>query len=181
MLLIGIGKSIFEGTLLGKVLGYTTRIVNPDRLIDKLAGKEGLFENSPFDEGTRLILSRAKIPVGILVDKNFSSLDQVFVPIFSNADGFLLKFAKRLITHNESSVTLSDNNGAIRSSTSLRDTIRQIENASSQIGIVTENVVSAEFLAKQDMMVISLDSWKKLVDSQSVWLQAIPSVLIIKP
>jgi hypothetical protein len=38
-----------------------------------------------------------------------------------------------------------------------------------------------EFLIKQDLMVVSLESWKKLVDSQSVWLSSIPSVLIIKP
>jgi hypothetical protein len=37
----------FEGTILGKVIGFTTRIINPDRLIDKFTGKEGLFENSP--------------------------------------------------------------------------------------------------------------------------------------
>jgi hypothetical protein len=29
--------------------------INPDRLIDKFKGKEGLFENSPFDERTRQI------------------------------------------------------------------------------------------------------------------------------
>ncbi|MEY4085707.1 MAG: hypothetical protein RL074_1494 [Bacteroidota bacterium] len=46
LLLVGLGKSIFEGTILGKVIGFTTRIINPDRLIDKFTGKEGLFENS---------------------------------------------------------------------------------------------------------------------------------------
>ena len=78
--------SIFEGTLLGKVLGYTTRIINPDRLIDKFIGKEGLFENSPFDERTRQIITNSKMPVGILIDKNLQNLDQVFMPIFSDED-----------------------------------------------------------------------------------------------
>jgi hypothetical protein len=35
---------------------FTTRIINPDRLIDKFTGKEGLFENSPFDERTDKLL-----------------------------------------------------------------------------------------------------------------------------
>src|SRR5690606_18998242 len=65
LLLIGLGKSIFEGTLLGEVLGFTTRIINPDRLNDKFNGKEGLFENSPFDERTRQIIARTKMPLGI--------------------------------------------------------------------------------------------------------------------
>ena len=72
LLLIGLGKSIFEGTLLGKVLGFTTRIINPDRLIDKFTGKEGLFENSHFDERTRQIISKTKMPLGILVDKELA-------------------------------------------------------------------------------------------------------------
>jgi hypothetical protein len=41
--------------------------------------------------------------------------------------------------------------------------------------------MKAGFLLKQDLMIISLESWKNLVDSQSVWLSNIPSVLIIKP
>jgi hypothetical protein len=59
LLLVGLGKSIFEGTILGKVIGFTT-IINPDRLIDKFTGKEGLFENSPFDERTRQIVAKTK-------------------------------------------------------------------------------------------------------------------------
>jgi hypothetical protein len=41
--------------------------------------------------------------------------------------------------------------------------------------------MKAGFLLQQDMMMISLESWKNLVDSESVWLSNIPSVLIIKP
>ena len=41
--------------------------------------------------------------------------------------------------------------------------------------------MKAGFLVQQNLMIISLESWKKLVDSQSVWLSTVPSVLIIKP
>jgi hypothetical protein len=37
------------------------------------------------------------------------------------------------------------------------------------------------FLEKQDLMLISLESWKSLLDSDSDWLIGVPSVLIIKP
>jgi Kef-type K+ transport system membrane component KefB len=97
LLLVGLGKSIFEGTLLGKVLGFTTRIINPDRLIDKFTGKEGLFENSPFDERTRQIISKTKMPLGILINKNIQEINQVFIPVFGAEDGFLLYYAKKLI------------------------------------------------------------------------------------
>ena len=97
LLLIGLGKSIFEGTILGKVIGLTTRIINPDRLIDKFTGKEGLFENSPFDERTRQIISRTKMPIGILIDKELQQVSRVFIPIFSSEDSFLIDYAQKLI------------------------------------------------------------------------------------
>jgi hypothetical protein len=33
----------FEGTILGKVIGFT-RIINPDRLIDKFTGKKAYLK-----------------------------------------------------------------------------------------------------------------------------------------
>ena len=41
-------------------------------------------------------------------------------------------------------------------------------------------IIKKEFLAKQDLMLISLESWKALVDSRSDWLSGVPSVLILK-
>src|SRR5690606_18178030 len=78
LLLIGVGQSIFEGSLLGKILGFTTKIINPDRLIDQVTGRDSIFENSPFDERTRLITSRSTVPVGVLLDKKLEHLDHVF-------------------------------------------------------------------------------------------------------
>jgi hypothetical protein len=59
LLLVGLGKSILKGPFLVSYW-FTTRIINPDRLIDKFTGKEGLFENSPFDERTRQIVAKTK-------------------------------------------------------------------------------------------------------------------------
>jgi replicative superfamily II helicase len=44
-----------------------------------------------------------------------------------------------------------------------------------------DDAMNKAFLATQDIMIISLESWKSLVDSQSDWLSGVPSVLILKP
>jgi hypothetical protein len=82
---------------LGKVLGFTTQIINPDRLIDKFTGKEGLFENSPFDDRTRQVIAQSKIPVGIFLDKQPEELERIFVPIFSIEDRFLIEYKKWML------------------------------------------------------------------------------------
>jgi hypothetical protein len=45
------------------------QIINPDRLIDKFTGKEGLFENSPLMKEPDKLLLKQKMPLGILIDK----------------------------------------------------------------------------------------------------------------
>ena len=182
LLLVGLGQSIFEGTLLGKVLGYTTRIINPDRLIDKFTGKEGLFENSPFDERTRQIVAKSKMPVGILVDKDLESLSNVFMPIFSAEDVFLIDYAKKLVANNESVITFVDPNGAIKQNAEISESISEIKKEMPKhFNLADALAMKKEFMLRQDIMIISIDSWKKLVDAQSTWLSNIPSVLIIKP
>ncbi len=182
LLLVGLGKSIFEGTFLGKILGFTTRIINPDRLIDKFTGKEGLFENSPFDERTRNIIYKTKMPLGILIDKDLQNLDKVFVPIFSSEDSFLMDYAQKLVYNNNTRISILDINELAKSNFVLESTFSNLENKfPDNISVLSEKLMKKEFLSKQDLMLISLESWKKLLESQSNWLANVPSVLILKP
>jgi Kef-type K+ transport system membrane component KefB len=181
LVLVGLGKSIFEGSLLGKVLGFTTRIINPERLLDKFTGKEGLFKNSPFDDRTRLIISKSKKPLGILVDKELTEVNEVFVPIYGVDDAFLIDYAQKLIFNNNSKVTILEINNQVKNNFVIESAVISLEkNYPNSISVIKETDMKAGFLAKQDLMIISLESWIKLVDSQSVWLSTVPSVLIIK-
>ena len=181
LLLIGLGKSIFEGTILGKVIGLTTRIINPDRLIDKFTGKEGLFENSPFDERTRQIISKTKMPIGILIDKELQQVNRVFIPIFSLEDSFLIDYAQKLIYNNNSEIVLLDVNGYLNTNFVMKSAIDSLEQKyPNNIGLIADKIVRKEFLDQQDLMLISIGSWKQLVDSRSTWLSSVPSVLILK-
>ena len=182
LLLVGLGQSIFEGTLLGKVLGFTSRIINPDRLIDKFTGKEGLFENSPFDERTRQLISKTKMPLGILIDKGLDHVDKVFIPIFNQNDAFLVDYAQRLIFNNDSHVSLLDVNHMIENNFVIESAINSLE-AKHPDNVILDNKITmdADFLSTQDLMIISLESWKTLVHDESEWLKRVPSVMIIKP
>ena len=182
LVLVGLGKSIFEGTLLGKVLGFTTRIINPDRLLDKFKGKEGLFENSPFDDRTRLIISKTKPPLGVLIDKDLRQIDKIFIGIYSVGDVFLIDYAQKLIYNNDSRVTILDNNEHSKNNFIVENALDALEqNHPANIEVFHPDQLSKPLLQKQDLIVFSLETWKKLVDDEVSWLTDIPSVLIIKP
>ncbi|MFA5047041.1 MAG: cation:proton antiporter, partial [Paludibacter sp.] len=180
LLLIGIGQSIFEGSLLGKVLGFTTRIINPDRLINQVTGRESIFENSPFDERTRSIIANSKVTVGVLINRGYNKTDRICIPVISPNDQFLIEFSRKLINFSESQITFIDFKNHIHKNTKLKESIRAIEQiAPNHISLVNEGKISPDFLKEQDLMLISVESWKYFIDSKNSWLTTIPSTLII--
>jgi len=180
LLLVMLRKSIYEGSLLGKLLGFTTKIINPEKLLNTVKGKSYIFNSSPFDDFTLSILDKTNIPVGIMVDKNFENADKIFIPIFELNDFFLVEYAKRFINNNDSQVIILDAAGQIRKNTEIRELIRNIEHiAPNHITLYNEKTIEKDFLESQDLMLISSKSWKNLIDSKSLWLSDIPSTLII--
>ncbi|CAM3058248.1 cation:proton antiporter [Chryseobacterium flavum] len=180
LLLIMLGKSMYEGSLLGRLLGFTTKIINPEKLLNTVKGKGNIFNNSPFDDLTLQVLDKATIPVGVLVDKDFNTADKIFVPIFNLSDFYLLEYAKRLINNNNSQVIILDAAGQIRNNIEVKELIRSIEQvAPNHITLYNEKKIEKEFLNAQDLMLISSKSWKNLIDTKSLWLSDIPSTLII--
>jgi len=181
LLLIGIGQSIFEGSLLGRILGYTTRIVNPDRIMKRVSGKEKLFGNLPFDERTQSILLNTKVPVGIFVDKNAGSFDQIIVLFYNEKDMAVIEYIQRFIKNSEAQVTVADPTDLIRKHTEIKEAIRAIEQeAPNHITLNIESVIDEKLLQNFQLMIISAEGWEKLVDSRSSWLNQTPSILILR-
>ncbi len=180
LLLVGVGQSIYEGSLLGKILGITTRIINPDRILSQVTGKENLFENSPFDEHTSQVIAKSKVPVGVLLDKGLSEIKNVFIPIFSENDSFLINYAQKLINNSGAQVTIIDAEQHVKNTHELKEIIRLIEQtAPNHIHVISKKVIEREFLKEQHLMLVSIESWKNLIDSKSLWLSDIPSALVI--
>lgn len=180
LLLVGVGHSIYEGSLLGKILGFTTKIINPEKLINQVTGKESLFENSALDDRTRTILDKSEPTVGVLVDKGFGALTNIFIPVFGKKDISLILFAQKLIKNSDSQITILDAVGQIKNNFEIKELIRSIEQyAPNHINLMSERIIEKDFLKQSDLMITSVNSWKKLIESKSVWLSDIPSTLIL--
>lgn len=180
LLLIMLGKSIYEGSILGRLLGFTTKIINPEKLMNTVKGKTSIFNSSPFDDFTLGIVEKTNIPVGIMVDKGFKNAGKVFIPIFDLSDFYLVEYAKRLINNNNSQIIILDAAGQIRKNIEIRELIKNIEQiAPSNISLHESPTIDKIFLESMDLMLISYQSWERLIESKSLWLASIPSTLII--
>jgi Kef-type K+ transport system membrane component KefB len=183
LLLISVGQSIFEGSLLGKVLGYTTNIINPEKLINKVTGREKLFEgSSPFDDRTQQILLKSEVPVGIFMGKTFREANYVVLIISSLSDIELFKYIQLLLTNANSYITIYDVNSILRKKSEAHELFEELsENNPKHIAILRDKKLNTEWVDAQDLMIISVDGWKKALENDESWIDVGTSTLVIRP
>ena len=172
LVLINIGSSIFEGTLLGKVLGITSKFINPENLLNTFTGKEKLFEINYFDDKTQAIINKSEVPLGIYVDKSLTKTENISVILFNKEDQFLLDYVKLLKKNSQAKISIFDTYDIVNEENKITH-----EN----VKVIHSSKLEKDFLKEQDLLIMSIDSWKKLIDTRSVWLNNTPSLLIIKP
>lgn len=181
LLLIGVGKSIYQGTLLGNILGFTTRIFHPDKLFDKHPSLGTGLPGSALDPRTSTILDKADVPVGVFIDKDFTKADRILVTLGETDDAFLLDYVQRFISNNQSQVIIADLTGVLKANPAIKERIRQIELiAPNHISLVSSNEVRPEQFQANDLLIISISTWTKLVQSKNKSLADAPSTLILK-
>ncbi len=181
LLIVGYGNSIYDGTFLGKLFGFTTKIINPDRIIDKVTGKEKLFESNPFDERIRFIISKTEIPVGILVERELGEIKKVFIPIEDENDDFIFDYTEKLIENSDAEIVVWQNEESNSSFQLIKENIISInEKYPNQIHATKNKSIDKKFLNDFDLILISVETWKRINESDDNWLEDCPSLLIIK-
>jgi hypothetical protein len=179
---VGAGRSIYEGTVLGRMLGIGRRFIDPERLLDTITGKEGLFERAEFEDRVRQILRESRIPVGVYVDKGLEGIAQVAVVLTGSGDSFLLTWAQKVMLNEDAHITFVDLGEVLQQNPELLATIRALQVAApGKLDIRHAQDSDAEAISGGDLFLISLEGWKRAVEKQSPWLATAPSTLIIRP
>ncbi len=182
LMLVGTSRSIYEGTVLGRFLGFTSRLLELEKLYRTLTFQQKFFEQSSFDERTQGIVDNTKVPVGIFINKKFSDAKQVLLPILGSGDQLLFIYAKKLITNNGATVTLVYSNSISDKIPEIKDTISAFAaSAPNQVVVKADTALDEKMMQGSDLVLISYSSWKLLAEPKPSWLKNLPSTLIIKP
>lgn len=183
LLLIGKTSSIYEGNILGNIIGLSNKLLQfPHIIISKLLhNKKSPIIRSKLDENIQTILTKSDLPVGIFIDKGLASVKNVFVPIFDENDIFIGEYMKKLARNSYVRIMLWDAIGLSDNSIDFIKSIRIIKEINPYLFHLWNNGIPIEkdVLQKYDLILISINSWKKLQEKDSGWKKDIPSVLII--
>jgi hypothetical protein len=131
-----------------------------------------LFEVNYFDDKTQAIINKTEVPLGIYVDKELTKTENISVILFNNEDQFLLDYVKLLKKNSQAKISIFDTYDIVNEKNKITH-----EN----VKVIHSSKLEKDFLKEQDLLIMSIDSWKKLIDTRSVWLNNTPSLLIIKP
>lgn len=182
LLLVGAGRSIYKGTLLGQLVGLTAKAFNPEKLLGTLTGKEKLlFDNDHLlDDTTMEFIEESDCSVGVFLDKDFQSAEKVLLPLLSVGDMFLLLYARRLLSTGKVQITILDMAGITRTDPGLKKEINSMLKAAPEQVSVSKQELDKELLTTHDLLLLSYQGWKKVSDSSEEWLAALPSTLVIR-
>jgi Kef-type K+ transport system membrane component KefB len=182
LLLVGAGRSIYKGTLLGNLVGFTAKALNPERLLGTLTGKEKLlFDNDHLlDDTTMEFIEDSECSVGVFLDKDFTTANKILLPFLSVGDMFMLLYARRLLRHSNVHITIADMAGILRTDPGLKKEMNNLLKAAPEQVTVNNHPLDADILSSHDLLLLSYPGWKKVSDSKEDWLEALPSTLVIR-
>jgi len=169
LLLIGAGQSIFEGSLLGKILDFTSNVINVGKL---WRSKGNILSRSSLDGRVKQIILKSHVPVGIFIDKNFKKAEHIFIPIYDANDSTLLDHIQKLAHSTDARFTVWN----ATNDTSLNEKIKTIGH---NVTLINQKNIETEFLNQHDLILVSLNGWKKWSESKNKWMSTVLSTLII--
>lgn len=183
-LLLGVHDTIYEGNLIGRFLGFSNRILHiPTRLIQFINRNKKAFntERLSLDENTRTVITSTDMSVGIFIDRGLVEVKNVFVPILDPGDIFVADFMERLAKNSYTRITLWDARGLMDESIDFVKSVRAIKSINPYLFQLWNNNVPIDghILKKQDLIMISLKSWRKLREQHPSWEKSVPSILLL--
>ena len=187
-LLIGYQGSVLSDNVLGRFLGFSNRLIHlPNYLLTKLGNQKKWSRMllAPLDEGQRTIVSKSDMPVGIFVDrgidKGLVSMRNIFVPILDEDDIFVGGFMERLAENSYVRITLWDAIGLMDTSMDFIKSVRAIKAINPYLFQLWNNniPIDSDILKKQDLIMISLNSWKELDSRNPKLMKDAPSTLVL--
>ncbi len=183
LLLIGTKTPIFAQSRLERIISYTNEIIHiPEYLLSKLQNrKHSSAIGAPIGKGTRTIISKTDIPIGIFIDKDMVSIRNIFVPILDPEDIFIGEFMERLAENSYVRITLWDPIGLMDSSIEFIKSVRAIKSVNPYLFQLWNNhiPIDSDIVKKQDLLMISIKSWKKLDNQDVKWAKDVPSTLVL--
>ncbi len=128
-------------------------------------------------------LNRNPVASGLLLDKGLGSLSKIFVPILCPADIQVLPYVLFRFTEKEPiEVMVWDAIGILATDPKIQKLYQQIGKKieGKMMQWDGNQKIDRAFIKRQDLVIMGANGWIKLLTAGLPWIDALPSVLILK-
>jgi nucleotide-binding universal stress UspA family protein len=159
----------------GKGVANTANKGTYDMLI--VGSAKSLFSQDKLGGTVRSILENTKCTVGVFLDRGFAAAHRIVVFMETKEEVGLLYFSSHFL-ENITDLIRVVYHGSLYSEVTKFLTRPNLPAKS--VAMVQKDNFDDMILEGTDLVVMSLDYWHTIVDSEVYWLEKLPSVLIIK-
>ncbi|HRU62956.1 MAG TPA: universal stress protein, partial [Paludibacteraceae bacterium] len=180
-LLVGAGLSL-SGIPFFKERNIFRKIKWLNKLINKVSQQQVVFyPGSLIKDKTKYFIEQSNCNVGIFVNRGFTDITSTVVLLYDKEDEFLLRYARRILkNNNNATVQIMDVNKVIDNNESVARYINEMEKQfPNAVRILKQNKINSNTFSKYSFMLISYQTWNKLVEIDKNQLANIPTTLII--
>lgn len=179
LILLGIGKQVFNPMLWSKYLSLKR---------DSLSGGEQQMERHFNENEVRsltsvaTLLNRSPRATGVFVMNDFSETRKIFVPILDKEDIHLFTYIYQIAQKENVKVMVWDAIGIIESHPKMQKLYQFMQKKTDGRIYIWDNnkKIEHDFIQQQDLVVVGIEGWDKLISSALQWTDSLPSTLIIK-
>ena len=128
------------------------------------------------------LLNRNKVPTGIFLDNGLTEKTHIFIPVLCKADVHIFTFVYQTAQKENVQIMVWDAMGIIQSEPKMQKLYQFIvKKSDGRVHLWDDNKkIEKDFIQDQDLVIIGIDGWSKLLGAPLLWRDALPSTLIIK-
>jgi Kef-type K+ transport systems, membrane components len=138
------------------------------------------FPGQLIKDKTHKFIAEAKSSVGIFINRDFKKATEAIIILKESKDVFLLEYAENLIKSNQAVITIVEMGENAAKDETSGIAIKNFFSAHLQSVFVRSSYLDVDLLSKQNLMLVSYESWLMLSEEQKETLQYMPSTLIIR-
>ena len=122
------------------------------------------------------------VATALFINRDLKKMKNIFIPILSLSDLQVLPLIYIRLSRKENvKLMIWDAIGAIKNYQKIYKIYQSLKKSDERVELWDINKkIDTEFIKQQDLFIIGLDGWRKLLNTSLEWISDLPSVLIFK-
>lgn len=179
LVLLGIGKQVFNPMLWSKYLSLKRESLSTGEQNFEYHFNENEAHSL---ESVSTLLNRNPRATGVFIVNEFTDTHKIFVPILDKEDIHIFTYVYQIAQKENVKIMVWDAIGIIESNPKVQKLYQfMLKKTDGRIFLWdNDKKIEHDFIQQQDLVIVGIEGWDKLISSALQWTNSLPSTLIIK-